>query len=195
MAGANQTAMTTGNNNSTSIQVDTNNDGVFTYNLVSIEDSTGTVDNVNGNVQITINPGPDGSLTGTGGGSIFEGVPLFSQCVNETSTFTFGNASTTIPNNTNYTISWGDGSPDFNTTSWTSTTHTYDVGIYDLVYTIERDNGCINTVNYIVFVGSNPAVALGNPGNTDICNSSPLTFPITGTENKPARDNLYCDFQ
>ncbi|MEH6536613.1 MAG: PKD domain-containing protein [Psychroserpens sp.] len=183
--GANQTISTTGNNNAVSLSVNTANVGVFTYQLVSVEDDTGTADSVSGSAVITVILSPDTSLGGTGSGTTFEGVPVFRQCSNTTSTFTFTNTSTTTSTNTNYTISWGDASADFNQTTWASTTHTYDVGIYNLVYTIEGNNGCISTTNYTVFVGSNPAVSLGNPGNTDICNSSPLTFPITGTENNP----------
>ncbi|MEM5566953.1 PKD domain-containing protein [Psychroserpens sp. AS72] len=184
--GADQTITTNGNNNSISVAVNTNNSGTFTYNLISVEDDTGTVDPITGSsVQIQILPSPDTSMGGTGAGTTFEGVPVFRDCTNVTTTFTFTNTSTTGALNTNYHISWGDGSPDFDQTTWGSTTHTYDVGIYNLVYTIEASNGCDRTTNYIVFVGSNPAVSLGNPGNTDICNSSPLTFPITGTDNNP----------
>lgn len=64
-------------------------------------------------------------------------------------------------------------------------THTYQVGLWNLIYKITGSNGCDVIKNYIVFVGSNPAVSLGNPGNTDICNANSLTFPITGTANNP----------
>ncbi|WP_161792620.1 PKD domain-containing protein [Psychroserpens damuponensis] len=183
--GVDQTVMTTGNNNSVTVTVNTNASGTYTYNLISVEDNTATVDIINESVQIQILPSPDTSIGGTGAGTTFEGIPVFRDCTNQTTTFTFTNTSSTGSLNTNYNISWGDGSPDFNETTWSSTTHTYDVGIYNLVYTIEASNGCDRTTNYTVFVGSNPAVSLGNPGNTDICNSSPLTFPITGTDNNP----------
>lgn len=184
--GVDQTITTNGTNNNASIPVNTSNSGNFTYNLLSVEDDTGTVDNITGaSVSINILPAPDTSLNGTGQGSTFGGIPVFRICNNVTSEFTFANASSTTAVNTNYSIVWGDGSPDFNQNDWTTTTHTYDVGIYTLEYTITRNNGCSLTTEYIVFVGSNPAVSLGNPGNTDICNSSPLTFPITGTDNNP----------
>src|SRR5690606_3724737 len=68
---------------------------------------------------------------------------------------------------------------------WESFTHTYATGIYNLKYTITGQNGCRATKTYGVFIGSNPAVGLGNPGNTNICSATSLSFPITSTENNP----------
>jgi len=180
-----QTVTTTGTNNSVSINADISNIGTFNYTLYSVEDGNADVASASGAAQIIVIHSPDGSLGGTGSGTFFNGLPVFRQCINVTSGFTFTNISSTGTLNTNYNISWGDGSPDFNEVNWSSTTHTYDVGIFNLVYAIEGGNGCTTVTNYTVFVGSNPAVSLGNPGNTDICNVSPLTFPITGTENNP----------
>ena len=183
--GTNLTTTTTGNNDSVSIGVSTNNTGVFTYSLISVEDDNNDIEDVKGNAIITVINSPDGSLGGTGSGSNFEGRPVFRQCSNTISTFTFTNTSTTSSLNSNYSIDWGDGSTNFNQSAWSTITHIYAVGIYNLIYIIEGTNGCNTTTNYTVFVGSNPAVSLGNPGNTDICNSLSLTFPITGTENNP----------
>jgi gliding motility-associated-like protein len=181
--GAEQTITTTGNNNSVSIGANTSNLGTFTYAMVSVEDDDADMGNVNGTVQIIIIPSPDASLGGTGEGTTFAGVPVFRKCANTTSDFTFINNTSTSSLNANYTISWGDGSPDFSQTNWVNVSHTYGVGIFDIIYTIEGNNGCTTTQNYTVFVGSNPAVSLGNPGNSDICNNSPLIFPITGADN------------
>ncbi|WNH12140.1 PKD domain-containing protein [Thalassobellus suaedae] len=184
--GDDQTISTSENNASVSITVNTSIADIFTYNLISVEDDKNDIENVSGNATITIINSPDGSLGGTGSGTTFEGRPVFKQCSNTTSTFTFTNTSTTPSSlNTNYSINWGDGTTNFIQSNWSTTTHSYAVGIYNLIYTIEGSNGCNTTTNYTVFVGSNPAVSLGNPGNTDICNSRSLTFPITGTENNP----------
>ncbi len=187
--GANQTISTTGTNSVVTLNAPTATAGTFTYALVSVTDSatppvTVTVSN---SAMITVNPQPDATINGTGSGTTFGGVPVFRICNNNVSTFTFTNGSNTSSTlNTNYTIAWGDGSPNFTSNTWTTPlTHTYQVGLWNLVYTIQSSNGCSITKNYIVFVGSNPAVSLGNPGNTDICSSSPLTFPITGTNNNP----------
>ncbi|HWR94320.1 MAG TPA: PKD domain-containing protein [Flavobacterium sp.] len=127
---------------------------------------------------------PDASLGGTGGGTIINGVEVFKTCTTaNTSSFTFTNISTTKSTNKNYTINWGDGSADWTSTNWNSTTHTYPVGLWTLTYTIEGTDGTFSTKKYTVFLGSNPAVALGNPGNTDICIGDSLTFPINGTAN------------
>ena len=133
----------------------------------------------------SINSLPDATLNGTGSGSVFGGIPVFETCTNTTSLFTFTNGSTTIASNLSYTISWGDGSPDFVSASWTSTTHIYRIGSWNLVYTIRGTDGSSITKPYIVFVGTSPTVSLGKPDSTDICNPTSLTFPITGTRNNP----------
>ncbi|MFK7833209.1 MAG: PKD domain-containing protein [Winogradskyella sp.] len=180
-----QTVITEDANDSVSINADISAVGTFTYTLVSVADGNGDSQNINATTQIVVIPSPDGSLGGTGSGTFFNGLPVFRQCIDMNSVFTFTNLSTTPGLNVNYNISWGDGSPDFNQANWTTTTHSYDVGIFNLVYTIEGSNGCTSVTNYTVFVGSNPGVSLGNPGSTNICDVSPLTFPITGTENNP----------
>jgi FOG: PKD repeat len=134
---------------------------------------------------IIVTQSPDPTLNGTGSGEFFNGTPAFKVCSNTISTFFFTNASTTKTTNTKYTINWGDGSADFTQTDWTSTTHTYQIGLWYLKYTVEGSNSCPITKTYIVFVGSNPAVSLGNPGNTDICSNNVVEFPITGTLNNP----------
>ncbi|MBC7845308.1 MAG: gliding motility-associated C-terminal domain-containing protein [Flavobacterium sp.] len=179
----NQTIATT-SGNSVTVPAPTTNTGSFVYTLVSVSDSSGTQAQ-SGNATVTVNASPDAAMGGTGSGSNFNGVPVFRICSNTVTAFTFTNTSITPSLNSNYTINWGDGSTDFNSASWSTTTHTYAVGIWNLIYTIQGNNGCNTTKNYLVFVGSNPAVSLGNPGNTDICNSSSLTFPITGTTNNP----------
>ena len=171
--------------NIATVNVPTTASGVFVYTLVSVKDSSGTQVQ-SGSATVTVNPQPDASLGGTGSGTTFNGIPAFRICSNVTSSFAFSNASSTSSTlNTNYTIDWGDGSPNFTSASWTTTTHTYAVGYWNLTYTIQSTNGCEIIKKYVVFVGSNPAVSLGNPGNTDICNSTQLTFPISGTENNP----------
>ncbi|WNM19125.1 PKD-like domain-containing protein [Flavobacterium capsici] len=183
----NQTVSTTGTNSSVTVSVPTGTAGTFVYNLVSvIDDSTPPIpQNVSGTAIVTINPQPNANMGGTGAGSIFDNFPVFRICSNSASLFNFTNTSTTSSTNNNYTINWGDGSPNFTGSSWTTLSHTYQIGLWYLNYTISGSNGCSITKTYIVFVGSNPAVSLGNPGNTDICNANSLTFPITGTSNNP----------
>jgi|GEM_PF-914747 len=115
----------------------------------------------------------------------FEGLKYFIICENEPSEFTFVNEAGPTEKNILYQINWGDGSPPFSGAGWMELRHTYAVGIYDMTYTVTPENGCKVSKRYGVFVGSNPAVGLGNPGNTNVCVGDTLTFPITGTENNP----------
>ena len=155
----------------------------FNVKLTVTDNSTTCQNTISKNV--TVKQAPDATLNGTGSGNLYNGIPLFKNCTNTVSTFTFTNGSATSIYNKKYKISWGDGTPDFESTSWDLTTHTYQIGLWNLIYTIDGSNGCSISKSYIVFVGSNPAVSLGNPGNTNVCMSESLTFPITGTTNNP----------
>ncbi|WP_396155567.1 PKD domain-containing protein, partial [Flavobacterium macrobrachii] len=173
--------------NTVTVSVPTGIAGTFTYSLVSVEDSSDPVQvsNVTGNTVMIITPQANADLSSSADFSVFNGFPTYRVCTNQPTQLDFNNASTTIANNTNYTINWGDGSPNFTGTTWTSLSHNYQVGLWTLTYTISAQNGCNITKIYKVFVGNNPAVGLENPGNTDVCITSSLTFPITGTENNP----------
>ena len=115
----------------------------------------------------------------------FDNLPYFIVCGDGATSFTFYNHSTTKATNVQYEIDWGDGTPKFTGSDWDSFTHSYTTGIYNLKYTVTGENGCVATKTYGVFIGSNPAVGLGNPGNTNICSATSLEFPITSTENNP----------
>lgn len=128
---------------------------------------------------ITVSQLPAATLGGTGA-TIYNGLPYFKVCTSSSSSFLFTNTSSTTATNTNYVINWGDASPNFTAASWVSTNHTYPVGQYTITYTVTGANGCVTVATYYVFVGSNPSVGIGNPGNTDICAPNTLTFPITG---------------
>jgi len=116
---------------------------------------------------------------------IYNGQTYFTQCSSQTTaTFTFFNTSLNNTSNTNFRIVWGDNTPDFVSTSFpfaTSQTHTYGLGDFSLLFIVTNNSGCTDTGFYKVFVGSNPAVGLENPGNTTICTGTSLTFPISGT--------------
>lgn len=183
--GANQTITTT-SGNSITLSIPTTTAGTFSYQLVIVNDATNVPQPANGSVSIVINFQPDATLNCDQESGDFNNIPVFKVCSNTVSDFIFTNGSTTIASNTSYTINWGDGTPNFTSTSFTTAlTHNYGIGLWNLTYTINGNNGCSIVKSYIIFVGSNPAVSLGNPGDTDICNSSALTFPITGTANNP----------
>lgn len=113
---------------------------------------------------------------------------------NGSSSFTLEifNASSTLSDNSSYTINWGDGSPaedyDNNTFSNTGTiSHTYaGLGYYTIFITAVHQNGCAYTNNYTFYNGGNPSVGLAIPGNTvGLCAPATLDFPITNTEGNP----------
>ena len=128
---------------------------------------------------LTVKQKPDASLGPTSLLSTYNGRKYFSKCSGAASeSFTFTNLSATT--NSSYKIIWGDGSPDFTSATFATVAHVYNVGTNILQY-IVTGNGCSDTTLYYVFVGSNPAVGLGNPGNTNICTGTSLTFPISST--------------
>jgi len=134
---------------------------------------------------ITFNQIPSTNVTSDRFDSDFDNLPFFIVCDNENSSFTFFNNSATKATNISYTIEWGDGSEPFVATEWTEIQHEYPIGVFYLDYTVVGGNGCSVTKRIGVFIGSNPGVGFGNPGNTNICSGEALTFPITGTANNP----------
>jgi len=129
--------------------------------------------------------GPDASLGGPDY-RIFNNKGTFSHENRNSSSpylFTFKNTSTTASTNTSYTIDWGDGTPLFTNTIFDADEyHNYNPGFYTLKFTITGPSGT-TTKDYDVYVGTSPAISLGNPGGLDICTGNTLQFPISGTEN------------
>ncbi|MEX2594400.1 MAG: PKD domain-containing protein [Anditalea sp.] len=150
---------------------------------LTAEDADGETDAITKTVTVKQSPsldvGSDMEQT------TFDNLPFYIVCENNSSEFTFYNNSSTKDTNEKYEIDWGDGSAKFVDEDWATLTHTYSLGIYKITYTITGENGCVASKDYRVFVGSNPAVGFGNPGNTNICTGDALSFPITGTENNP----------
>jgi len=156
--------------------------GNQTFNVKLVADIAGCKDSSTQPVTVKQLPGTE--MGGTGF-TTYNGLPYFTQCASTTSNFTFTNQSSTATTNTGYVIKWGDNTPDFTSASWVSTTHTYGIGTYQLLFIVTGGNGCVDTTIYYIFVGNNPAVGLNNPGNTFICSGTSLTFPISGTGNNP----------
>ncbi|QBN17794.1 PKD-like domain-containing protein [Flavobacterium nackdongense] len=169
--------------NPTHVFNNTNGNSTQSFNV------TLTVTDVNGctnkTTKVITIQNPDTTLNSDAVSDIYNGYKTFRVCSNTVSEIQFINASTTLATNSNYSINWGDSTPDFTSNTFSTTSHTYSVGLWTLTYTVKGQNGCSISRIYKVFVGNNPAVGIGNPGNTNICSSTPLTFPITGTENNP----------
>jgi PKD repeat protein len=82
----------------------------------------------------------------------------------------------------NYTIQWGDGSPDFNSPTFPGAglSHTYSSAqIFNLVYIVTGTNGCADTTTYNVANITNPAIGAANPGATTGCGPITLCFPLS----------------
>ncbi|TCJ12627.1 PKD domain-containing protein [Flaviaesturariibacter flavus] len=159
-----------------------------TNNLGCIDSVTKTVN--------TVSPGTQ--LGGTGL-VVYNGNPVFTSCTSTGATLTFQNQSSTAATNLDYRIIWGDATPDFTGTTMTNVNHSYSAGTWTLQFIVsflDPGNGsnCRDTGYYTVFVGSNPAVGLSNPGNTITCSESALTFPITSTGSNSPGTNYTVSF-
>ena len=140
---------------------------------------------------IVIGAGPDASfdVTGTSVSPIFNSSNIkigYKICSPQQSAlFNLINQSTTTSTNTKYQIIWGDGYPDtILTSNFTNASHKYDVGLYTIKFIVTNPS-CVDTSSYKIFLGTNPAVGIGSPGNTDVCTPATLTFPIdTSATNK-----------
>jgi len=141
-------------------------------------------------IDITNLQRPGTQLNGTGA-TIYNGLPYFRVCTsNPNATLTFTNNSSTKPTNVYYKIFWfSDASNPFNDPAFlTPIPHTFNRGIDSFLFIVSGGgpNFCIDTTKYYVFVGSNnPGVGLGNPGGTDVCMQSSLTFPISYSASNP----------
>ncbi|MCC6939633.1 MAG: PKD domain-containing protein [Flavobacteriales bacterium] len=152
-----------------------------TVYTLTITDNNGCTDT--DNITVNVNPSADAAMTSSNAQfTVFNGNPTFYKCsANPTSLFSF-DFSGTATGGSMHTISWGDASPNFTTNgaTWPTQTHTYSQGINTITYTITQGNGCNDIQTYNVFLGTNPAGALVNPGSTQGCGPITLTFPIVG---------------
>lgn len=160
--------------------------GTKVFNVILTVTEKDVTPSVTVTKQVTIKEIPSLEVTSDKEDTQFQNLKFFIVCENQPTEFTFYNAAKPNEKNTLYEIDWGDGSTGFSGATWTALKHTYAVGIYNLTYSVTSENGCKISKKYGVFIGSNPAVGLGNPGNTNVCIGETLTFPITGTANNPA---------
>lgn len=140
---------------------------------------------------IGVKAAPDPSI-GVTTGQPLNGTVISACNTGQSDTLGIYNASTTFSSNTGYTINWGDGSPVLNLTNAnfnlnTSILHGYSgLGYQTITVTANHQNGCSYTKTYQFFIGSNPSVGLGTPGNSvGLCAPATLMFPVTGIANNP----------
>ena len=180
-----KTISTQNSKDTVSFEVLTSIADTLKFKLVSVKDKNNISINVIDSAIVMITSLPDLSFNTSAETSIVNGVSFFKVCSNTNIELTFTNISSTKLSNANYSIDWGDGSEIYQATNWNSVNHFYATGLWKMTYTINSVSGCTNSKTFNIYVGSNPAVSLGSPGNTDNCSNTPLTFPITGTENNP----------
>ena len=81
----------------------------------------------------------------------------------------------------NYTIQWGDGSPDFSSGSFPGggVNHMYSTSdVFTLNYILTGTNGCVDTSTYNIANITNPSIGSANPGGTTGCGPITLCFPL-----------------
>ena len=159
--------------------------GLFTVSLFE----NGTLCHTD-NVEIFALPDPTiGIAPGTG---VLDGSDLRTCTSTPVTTLELTNMSTTILNNTSYTIDWGDGNID-NYTNATfnnagvNAVHTYtNYGYYTITIDVVSNDGCAASATYNYYNGNNPSIGLATPGNTvSLCSPAAVSFPITDYANNP----------
>jgi PKD repeat protein len=93
------------------------------------------------------------------------------------------NQSVVAGSNNQYTISWGDGTPNFTATDWppaTEISHTYgSQGNFNIVLSITPANGCSRSVAYPFYNGQNPLASFTTTNSTTgLCTPSDVEFQI-----------------
>ncbi len=142
--------------------------------ILTVENQYGCSNSSNQTVHIK--QGPEASLTdpNTNFNNCSTGGGLFSIMVL--------NTSSTSSINSSYTIDWGDGSPVFSGSAFSTQSHTYNTGIYTITHTVSGANGCSDTKTYNVLNITNPGLGITNQGNTMGCSPKDITFLINDTD-------------
>ena len=141
---------------------------------------------------VTVNPLPDPSVGIMPGTGVIEGNEIRTCSSNPITILELTNMSSTILQNSSYTIEWGDGQID-NYTNVTfnnagvNASHTYtSYGYFSITVTVTSISGCQNSANYNYYNGNNPSIGLATPGNTvSLCSPYEVSFPITDYQNNP----------
>ena len=84
---------------------------------------------------------------------------------------------------TNYLIKWGDTTSNYDTSvSPVGVSHSYGfIGKRNLTHVVTNSNGCKDTQNITVYIGSNPSISMPAPGNTtQLCAPHSFSFNLSG---------------
>lgn len=119
-------------------------------------------------------------LTGAPNAELVDPFTDFRNCDGSIYNMTIYDASTGTAIN-HYTVIWGDGTPNFDSTGFPSggLNHTYSTSeVFDLQYIVTNAAGCSDTAYYLVSNITNPAIGAANPGGTTGCGPLSLCFPL-----------------
>ncbi|MBK9759502.1 MAG: PKD domain-containing protein [Flavobacteriales bacterium] len=169
--------------------------GTTTY-TVTVTDNVGATQT--DNITVNVNAAPDAGLVLASPAvqSTFNGLTTFSLCDPSLSwNFTIDDASTGIVAGTTLSINWGDASPIYAPPAggW-STTHTYGQGLFTITYTLTPPNGCADTEQFQVFLGTNPGGGISTDPNTNICTGGSLPFFLNNVVNNTPGTTYIIDF-
>ena len=166
--------------------------GTTTYTL-TIEDSNGCTDT--DQVTVTVQPAPNLALNAAAPvlTTTFNGLTTYFVCGVANFTFNFADASSAAPGST-FSVDWGNGnSLNPGATGW-SDQQTYGIGLYTGTYTITPPNGCVEELDFNVFVGDVPDGGAVANGNTTICVGDDITLSWTNINNNPPGTNYIVDW-
>ncbi len=137
---------------------------------LTVTNASGCVSSITQNVTVSQTPAP----------LLIDPITLFKNC--DGSNFNITVYDGTPNPGTNYTIVWGDGSPNFTGSPFpgSGVSHLYSTSdIFDLLYIVEGTNGCADTMTQLVSNITNPAIGAANPGATTGCGPMTLCFPLS----------------
>jgi large repetitive protein len=141
----------------------------FTVTLI-VTNANGCSASINQTVTILRTPGP----------GLLDPLSDMKNCDGTNFAMTVFN-TTASGSNSNYTIQWGDGTPDFSSGTFPGggLNHTYTTAdIFDLLFIVTGTNGCVDTAIYNIANITNPAIGAANPGGTTGCGPITLCFPL-----------------
>lgn len=180
-------SITVFNSNDTSIVVPTNQEGVYAYNISSVQDSNGCTQIVNGQIAtITINSLPMATISGT-----------TAVCENDTALplITFTGATGTIPYTFIYTINGGANNTVVTTgnniATVTAPTTAFGTFIYNLI-SVTDGNGCSQTQTGTATITVNTLPAASISGTATVCqNGTSPSITFTGSNGTPPYSFTY----
>lgn len=173
----------------------TNTTQTYTLTVTDANNNTAT-----DQVTVTVLPTPTAVLTVAAPAveSTFNGLTTFSLCDPALSwNFAISDNGSSAQAGATWHIDWGDASAAYTPAGagW-STNHTYNQGLHTITYTITNPGagGCVRTVQYQVFLGTNPGGGISTDPNTNICTGGSLPFYLNNVSSNSPGTTYLIDF-